>query len=71
MKTVTIKDLNLQDPSAGNAKESARDLSRDQMQRVRGGRSVVVQVDGGPGGTVDDFSLNMEIFKGNIGGPMI
>jgi hypothetical protein len=38
---------------------------------VHGG-AVRVTVDGGPTtATVDDFSLNMEIFKGNIGGPMI
>lgn len=71
MKALTISDLKIQVPSASNEKESARVLSREQMQRVRGGRAVAVLVDGRPGGVVDDFSLNMEIFKGNIGGPMI
>lgn len=71
MKALTIPDLKIQDPSASNEKESARALSREQMRRVRGGRAVAVLVDGRPGGVVDDFSLNMEIFKGNIGGPMI
>lgn len=71
MKSLTISDLKTSGQSAANEKESARVLSREQMQNVRGGRAVVVQVDGRPGGVVDDFSLNMEIFKGNIGGPMI
>lgn len=71
MKALTISDLKIQDPSASNETDSARVLSREQMQQVRGGRAVAVLVDGRPGGVVDDFSLNMEIFKGNIGGPMI
>ena len=71
MKALTISDLKLEDPSASNETDSARVLSREQMQQVRGGRAVAVLVDGRPGGVVDDFSLNMEIFKGNIGGPMI
>jgi hypothetical protein len=37
------------------------------MHRVRGGRAISVLVDGRPGGVVDDFQLNMEIVKGNIG----
>jgi hypothetical protein len=41
------------------------------MKRVQGGRAMVVTVDGRTQGRVDDFALNMEIFKGNIGGPMI
>lgn len=71
MKALTIPDLNIHGPSAGKDKESAQPLSRQQMRQVRGGRSVVVTVDGGHTGTVDDFSLNMEIFKGNIKGPMV
>ena len=71
MKALKISDLNIEGPSASNTKESAHPLSREQMQRVRGGRAIVVTVDGRSGGTVDDFSLNMEIFKGNIGGPMV
>jgi hypothetical protein len=71
MKKLTISDLNIEGPSAKITAQSARSLSREQMQRVRGGRAVSVLVDGRPGGVVDDFSLNMEIFKGNIGGPML
>lgn len=69
MKTLTIKDLAIEDVPAKNA--SARVLTRQEMHRVQGGRAVLVTVDGRSNGTVDDFSLNMEIFKGNIGGPMI
>lgn len=71
MATLTIPDLKTPVSPTGNEKQSAQPLSRAQMQRVRGGRAVAVLVDGRPGGVVDDFSLNMEIFKGNIGGPMI
>jgi len=35
---------------------------------VRGGRSVVVTVDGGALGHVDDFSINTAIFEGRIKG---
>lgn len=69
MKTLTIKDLAIGDVPTQNA--SARVLTRLEMSRVQGGRAVVVTVDGRSNGTVDDFSLTMEIFKGNIGGPMI
>lgn len=71
MKKLTIPDLQIQGESAKSESESVRTLSREQLRRVRGGRAVAVQVDGRPGGVVDDFSLNMEIFKGNIGGPML
>lgn len=71
MKKLTIPDLKIQGQSATNETASAHSLSREQMQSVRGGRAVAVLVDGRPGGVVDDFSLNMEIFKGNIGGPML
>lgn len=67
MKTLTVADLTIKDVSARNEKESARLLSREEMTRVHGGRAIAVLVDGRPGGTVDDFSLEMEIFKGNIG----
>lgn len=67
MNTLRIGDLDFDATAAGNA----RPLSSEDMQRVHGGRSVRVVVDGSSEGTVDDFSLNMEIFKGNIGGPMI
>lgn len=46
-------------------------LSDEDLAEVHGG-VIRATVDGGPTTvTVDDFSLNMEIFKGNIGGPMI
>jgi hypothetical protein len=64
METLTIKDLAFDDACV-------RSLSAEEMKQVRGGRAISVLVDGRPGGTVDDFSLNMEIFKGNIGGPMV
>ena len=71
MKTLAITDLMIQHASAHtstqNENRSARTLSREEMHCVHGGRAMQVLVDGRPGGTVDDFSLNMEIFKGNIG----
>lgn len=67
MNTLTITDLTIKDVSVRNGKESAHLLSREEMNRVHGGRAVAVLVDGRPGGVVDDFQLNMEIFKGNIG----
>jgi len=69
MNTLTIKDLAFGDTAAASGR--VRALSGEEMKRVRGGRAVTVLVDGRTAGTVDDFSLNMEIFKGNIGGPMI
>lgn len=69
MKTLTIEDLPFGD--AARPDERVRLLSTEEMQRVRGGRAISVLVDGRPGGVVDDFALNMEIFKGNIGGPMV
>lgn len=69
MKTLTIEDLPVN--GAANADEGVRSLSPEEMKRVCGGRAISVLVDGRPGGIVDDFALNMEIFKGNIGGPMV
>jgi hypothetical protein len=71
MKTLIIKDLSAKAISEKQERESARSLSCEEMKRVQGGRAMVVTVDGRTQGTVDDFALNMEIFKGNIGGPMI
>jgi len=45
-------------------------LSLEELAEVHGGL-IRVMVDGRTPATVDDFALNMEIFKGNIGGPMI
>lgn len=71
MKTLVIKDLANTPVPAHGASTAARTLSGAEMQRVRGGRAVAVLVDGRPSGVVDDFQLNMAIFKGDIGGPMI
>ena len=67
MKTLTITDLTIKHPSADFETQSVRVLSRNDMHRVQGGRAIAVLVDGRPGGVIDDFQLNMEIFKGNIG----
>jgi len=69
MKTLIIEDLAFDGTTAAGAR--VRSLSSEEMKRVRGGRAISVLVDGRTAGTVDDFSLNMEIFKGNIGGPMV
>jgi hypothetical protein len=69
MNTLKIEDLAFSDTAVAGAR--VRALSSEEMKRVRGGRAVSVLVDGRTAGTVDDFSLNMEIFKGNIGGPMV
>jgi hypothetical protein len=45
-------------------------LSREELAQVHGG-AIRVMVDGRTPATVDDFALNMEIFKGNIGGPVV
>jgi hypothetical protein len=65
MKALTIKDLTIKSEQTASA--SARPLSPEEMKRVQGGRLIRVMVDGKPGGVLDDFALNMEIFKGNIG----
>ena len=69
MKSLIIEDLTFDGTPAANGR--VRSLSSDEMKRVCGGRAISVLVDGRTAGTVDDFSLNMEIFKGNIGGPMV
>jgi hypothetical protein len=67
MKTLTISDLKIKGVSERNESESAHVLSREEMKRVHGGRAISVLVDGRPGGVVDDFQLEMGIFKGDIG----
>ncbi|RZF26028.1 hypothetical protein EVC45_30520 [Paraburkholderia sp. UYCP14C] len=62
--TVIIKDLA---PGAGDPSDE-KTLSAEQMKTLRGGRSVVVTVDGGGKGTVDDFDINTAIFEGRISG---
>ena len=66
MKTLVIQDLaGTRVPAEGEA--AVRTLSRQEMQAVQGGRAIAVLVDGRPGGVVDDFQLEMAIFKGDIG----
>lgn len=62
--TIIILDLSRSADSA--AAETS--LTVEQMKRVRGGRSVVVRVDGGSLGTVNDFDINNAIFEGRIKG---
>jgi hypothetical protein len=67
MKTLTITDLKIKEASEQIENEAAHQLSREEMKRVHGGRAISVLVDGRPGGVVDDFQLEMGIFKGDIG----
>ena len=67
MKTLLIKDLASMHVSAGKDSSLARSLTHEEMERVHGGRAISVLVDGRPGGVVDDFQLEMGIFKGDIG----
>ncbi|CAB3646743.1 hypothetical protein LMG22037_00665 [Paraburkholderia phenoliruptrix] len=62
--TVIIKDL----PRGVDAADEEVTLSAEQRKLVRGGRSVVVTVDGGGAGHVDDFGINTAIFEGRIKG---
>ncbi|MBC8747303.1 hypothetical protein OKW43_001470 [Paraburkholderia sp. WC7.3g] len=61
---VIIKDL---PPGAGDP-PGEKTLTVEQMKTLRGGRSVVVRVNGGGTGTVDDWDINTAIFEGRIGG---
>jgi hypothetical protein len=67
MKTLVIQDLAITHATKGEGSSAARSLTRGEMQRVQGGRAISVLVDGRPGGVVDDFALDMAIFKGDIG----
>ena len=67
MKTLIIKDLASTQVSVRLASGATRPLSADEMKLVQGGRAIAVMVDGRPGGVVDDFQLQMAIFKGDIG----
>jgi hypothetical protein len=67
MNTLVIKDLAITQAAAGEDGSAARSLTRGEMQGVQGGRAIAVLVDGRPGGVVDDFQLQMAIFKGDIG----
>ena len=53
------------------AQSDVATLTRAQMQRTVGGRSVVATVDGGPATTtINDFDINNAIWEGRIGGTM-
>ena len=45
-------------------------LSCEELAAVHGG-VIRVMVDGRTPATMDELALNIEIFKGNIGGPMV
>ncbi|HYS67955.1 MAG TPA: hypothetical protein VEN30_29610 [Paraburkholderia sp.] len=62
--TVTIKDL----PRSADRAHDDVTLTAEQMKMLRGGRSVVVTVDGGGPGHVDDWEINTAIFEGRIKG---
>ncbi|HEX3379256.1 MAG TPA: hypothetical protein VHU21_05570 [Paraburkholderia sp.] len=62
--TVIIKDL----PRCANDASDQKTLTVEQMKTLRGGRSVVVTVDGNGTGTVDDWEINTAIFEGRISG---
>jgi len=62
--TVIIKDL----PRSAEGVHQEVTLTAEQLKVVRGGRSVVVTVDGGALGHVDDFGINTAIFEGRIKG---
>jgi hypothetical protein len=67
MKTLVIKDLAGSQVAIRTEDGTVRALSEDEMKLVHGGRAIAVLVDGRPGGVVDDFQLEMAIFKGDIG----
>ncbi|REG51510.1 hypothetical protein B0G80_8010 [Paraburkholderia sp. BL6669N2] len=64
---VIIKDL----PRSADCPHDETTLAAAQMKAVRGGRSVIVTVDHGPLGQVDDFGINTAIFEGRIKGPYL
>jgi hypothetical protein len=67
MKTLIIKDLASTRVTVQLESDATRSLSAEEMKAVQGGRAIAVLVDGRPGGVVDDFQLQMAIFKGDIG----
>lgn len=62
--TVIIKDL----PRRADHAHDEMTLTTEQMKMLRGGRPVVVTVDNGALGHVDDWEINTAIFEGRIGG---
>jgi hypothetical protein len=67
MKTLVIKDLAAAQVSVRTADGTVRALSHEEMKLVNGGRAIAVLVDGRTPGVMDDFALEMGIFKGDIG----
>jgi len=67
MKALAINDLTVIEVSDRNENEFVRLLSVEEMKCMHGGRAVSVLIDGRPGGVIDDFQLNLAIFKGDIG----
>jgi len=67
MKTLVIKDLAASQVAIHSEDGSVRALSHADMRLIQGGRAIAVLVDGRPGGVVDDFQLEMAIFRGDIG----
>jgi hypothetical protein len=61
---VIIKDL----PRRADHAHDEVTLTVEQMKALRGGRSVVVTVDHGAAGHVDDWDINTAIFEGRISG---
>lgn len=64
---VIIKDL----PRSADLPSDEAALTAEQMKRLRGGRSVVVTVDNGGPGHVDDWDINTAIFEGRIKGTFL
>jgi len=67
MKTLVIKDLAATQVSVRTEDGTVRALSHEEMKLVHGGRAIAVLVDGRTPGVMDDFALEMAIFKGDIG----
>ena len=67
MKTLIIKDLAAAQVSVRTEDGTVRALSHGEMKLVLGGRAIAVLVDGRTPGVMDDFQLEMGIFKGDIG----
>lgn len=64
---IIIRDL----PRSTDRPHDETTLTAAQMKTLRGGRSVIVTVDRGPLGQVDDFGINTAIFEGRIKGPYL
>ncbi|QSN63216.1 hypothetical protein [Caballeronia sp. M1242] len=64
---LVITDLTLDT----NTRPNEAALSRQQMQQIAGGRSVLATVDGRSTAAIDDWQMNIAIFEGRVGGPYI